>query len=69
MDSAVFIFESNDEVSSSEYWVVILVVRCCCGDGLVMLLCGFISIGLLFLQSLIILFLFVLSMFIFSAAT
>ena len=35
MDSVVFIFESNDEVSSSEYWAVILVVRCCCGDGLV----------------------------------
>ena len=36
MDSAVFIFESNDEVSSLEYWVVLLVVRCCCGDGLLM---------------------------------
>ena len=38
MDSAVFIFDSNDEVSSLEYWVVLLVVRCCCGEGLLMLL-------------------------------
>ena len=32
----MFIFDSNDEVSSLEYWVVLLVVRCCCGDGLLM---------------------------------
>ena len=34
----MFIFDSNDEVSSLEYWVVLLVVRFCCGEGLLMLL-------------------------------
>ena len=32
LDGDVCICDSSDELSSLEYWFVLLVVRCCCGD-------------------------------------
>ena len=33
LDGAVCMFDSNDELSSLEYWFVLLVVRCCCNQN------------------------------------